>query len=554
MTISPNVVVQIYDPSRGYREWLASQIYTGPDGTGVYVPNVDDKVWDWEQGTFRVTAVDPSTYLSTLSKWVPPSTQGAVNTNDILLGSGPGTISESYRLYIDTSVQPHTLCIDSRLRAYGQDLSYAKVFRGYDAGVNGEVISSYYDQGNTLLGENIPLETVVMPDSQNVAVKTMMTGYTTAQLMDNEPCVVVFYSDSGQARSINVLLAKNTAFIRTTDASLKYITGIHLESPSLSEADDRLIEYPENTTLESLTLFGVVTYSNGETKKMPIDGNKFSLFGRDAFVASHQGQRIPLGLNYKLSSNEVNYIANSGLSKTINEPYFATTTAVNGAYTIKIFAYPLWVDAINGYRMEYFMANLDRQQIYRVTPYIEYGSDSPVFNPTLYGVSQNLTIALDLSNVNGTFPKHRHVQIIQVSLLARGDEATSQRWTVAFTPDQSPVYGQNAEAKVSFSNVNFWNMTIDAGANSKEEWLRKLFYSTQPLYNTGIEAEAPEPNFFRLVVGTWSVEQAISQWSAEFVVPSGLLNEGSLVYLEFFRRTQSTDLQLGISGLRYTQV
>ena len=45
---------------------LKSEIYTGPTGTGRYVPNIEDAVWDWTAGVFRVVDVNITTGLSTL--------------------------------------------------------------------------------------------------------------------------------------------------------------------------------------------------------------------------------------------------------------------------------------------------------------------------------------------------------------------------------------------------------------------------------------------------------------------------------------------------------
>ena len=85
------MIQPIFDSNRGFREWLRSEIYTGPTGTGVYVPNVDDKVWDWVQGILRVVAVDMSTGLSTLQAWQAPAEPEPENRLDILSGVGPGT-------------------------------------------------------------------------------------------------------------------------------------------------------------------------------------------------------------------------------------------------------------------------------------------------------------------------------------------------------------------------------------------------------------------------------------------------------------------------------
>jgi hypothetical protein len=62
-------ITPIVDRSRRFTHFKMDEIYTGPAGTGRWVPNVDDMVTDWEQGFYRVVAVDHErTNLSYLQK------------------------------------------------------------------------------------------------------------------------------------------------------------------------------------------------------------------------------------------------------------------------------------------------------------------------------------------------------------------------------------------------------------------------------------------------------------------------------------------------------
>lgn len=540
-------IVPIFDPGRGFRVWSEHEIYTGT-GPGRYVPNVDDCVWSWTQGLFRVIEVDYTTGRSVLQKYIPPKETGGVDYEDVLLGGGPGPIAESYRIYVDTSVMPHTLAFDSRLRIYGSAADSVKVFKGTNIGSDGVVISRYYDQNGQLLGVNIPLEPVIVPEGENLAIKTPKVGHTVEELDDGELVTAVVYDDVGNAVSITRLLVKKTAFVRTVDESKRFVTGIHIESPFLSKADPRVLEYPINMPIQALSMVGVVTYSDGGVKRMPIDGTKFSLYGLNNYIATILGQRIPLVLTYKLSADEASYNAASGEDYHISEKYYAVTVKVDGAYSVKLYTYPVWIDAANGYRLEHFLYNLDREELYHVTPYVTLATNSPAFNPTHYGVVQNLAFAIDLNKVNGRFANYRHVQTVGVTLLAPGSDEGA-KWQIQYTPNMDPVYGgAGIEAKLKFVNVNLWRLKIDCGAGSKEDWLEKVYYPLQPLFNPEVEVEAPEPNFFRLVMGDRIIECPISQWEAEFELPSGL-RQGEVVYLEFFRRTATTDLELAIAGL-----
>jgi hypothetical protein len=544
--LPPTVII---DQNRGYRMWHISELYF-PDGTGngAYVPNVNDMVLDWNQGFFRVTAVDYTTGESTLSKWNPPAESEAVSDQDILLGAGPGRQAESFRAYLDVSVMPHRLALDSRLHIYGSNAKYYKVFKGTDLSPAGEIISAFYNASGTFLGENVPLELVVMPDATNVAVKTPAVGYTLRSLSDGEVVTVVVYDDAGNVSSSAKLLVKNTAYMRTTDASLKYVTAIRLKTPFLSKSDPKLIEYPINMPVQNLNLMGEVQYSDGSKLEMPVDGTKFSVYGLDNFVASIQGQTLPVVLTYKLSAGEYAYINEPSPDKHIAENYRATTLKADGAYSVKLYSYPVWQDQINGYRLEHFLYNLNREEVYNVTGLVQLASGSPAFNPTDYGVNQKLTLAINLNQVNPKFSAFRHTQTIDISLLTEGTLNGQDNWTIGFSPGQTPRYGVGLEAIATFVDVTNWRLDLTCGCTTKAEWLEKVYAATQPLIDPSSEAIAPEPNFFVLVSGNQRIELPIDQWGT-LVTVTAAPAEGKNVYIEFLRRGQVTDWQLSKAAL-----
>ncbi len=543
-----NAVV-IVDPSRGFRTWHMNEIYfPNGRGTGRYVPNVNDLVVDYTQGFFRVVAVDYTTLESTLQKWTPPTESQAVTDEDILLGAGPGTQSESFRAYLDTSVFPHRLAVDSRCHVYGTHCVSMKIFLGTDLSPAGEVISAFYDQSGVFLGENIPLELVAMPDQNNRAVKTPQVGYTTRHLPDGEVVTAVFYSDTGNVVSIAKLLIKNTAFMRTTDASRKYVTGISVETPFLSPSDPKLIQFPINMPVANLNLMGVVHYSDGSKLKMPVDGTKFSMYGLDNYISTVQGQKLPLVLTYKLSEEEYSYVNEPSPNKHISEAYTATTLKADGSYSVKLFAYPVWIDRLNGYRLEYFLYNLDRETWYNVTNVVQMATGSRAFNPSEYGILQKITVAVDLNRVDPKYAAYRHVQTFEITLLNDGDLNDQDNWTVGFSPGQSPPYGVGVQALATFVDAANWRLDLTCGCKTLEEWLDKVYYPTQPLVDPESEIEPPEPNFFVLVSGNSRAEFPIEQWGSLITVPT-VPPEGRNVYLEFIRRGSVTDKQLAKSGL-----
>lgn len=543
------VLVPIYDPTRGFRTWIISEIYKGTTG-GRYVPNVDDLVIDWTTGFYRVVGVNDVTGLSVLESWTgPKETEGAISA---LLGVDIGAQGESYRVYIDNSVTPHTLACDSRLHVYGSSNSYIKVFKGTDITNSGVVVSAVFNGDGLFISENIPLELVAHQEFSNTAIKTPTVGYTRTSLEDGEVVTVVVYDDLGYVTSYNTLLVKNTSFIRSTDASKKYVAGIAIESPYLDPNSNKVLRIPMNAVVEHLPIYGVVTYSDGSVVKLPVNGGRFKLHGLDHFVATITGQSVPLVLSYYLGETEVCYGAQAGAQRHISVNYTSVTTAFEKSYSVKIFTFPRWVNDLQGYKLEYWLYNLDRCQVYNVSHLVSVLDTGEFFRPMEYGVKQNLTLGLNMSEVDSQYPNFRHIQTVEVTLLAPGNRNETS-WLVGFSPNQNPPYGGGLKAKVKLENVNSWQLDISCGYLTKEAWLLGTYLATQPLFNTTNERNPPTPNILILKTKTRSYEISINDFATKQLIVNDLV-DGENLMIECVRRLDETDIQLGIIALPIIQV
>lgn len=539
--------VPIYQPDDRWTTWRLAEIYTGTVGKGRYVPKVNDYVVDTDTDErYIVTDLDLTTLVPTLKK-VQPVPSDSLSDIDVLLGVGPGTDSDTYRVYLDTSVMPHTLAVDARLKVHGSMATKAKIFMGSELLGTQKVISAFYDQTGTLLGQEIPLELVAMPQGVNYTLKCVPVCYTTEEIPDGEVVSVVFYSDAGHVVSKRQLLVENTAFIRSSDASVKYVSDISLESPFMSSADPTLLQYPLNVPLAGLNLMGRVHYSDGSSMLMPVDGTKFAVFGLENFVATIVGQKIPLVLRYNLSEGEIAYGLSVGSERFISEVYRATTLKADGAYSVKLFGYPVWIDSINGYRLEWFLYNLDRQAMYRVTPYVQINANTRAFDPIAYGVNQKLSVSLNLKDVDSTFSSYIHTQTIEIVLMNQGSERTTN-WTIAFESGQNPVYGKNNFAATTFVNQNLMTVNLAMGETTLDGWLNRLYYLTKPLIDPDRELTAPAPDYFAILIGTTVLEFTIAQWNAVLSINQVVANSDTM-FIKFFKRTVDNDIQLAIAGV-----
>lgn len=541
--------VPVYDPNRGYRQWRINEIYTGPNGAGNMVPNIDDTVIDFNRGILRVIDVDITTNLSQMVDWKTPSS-GEFDDDDVLLGIGPGPDYESARCYINKSVIPYTMCVDTHLHSYGSRATYMKVFLGTDiSSPNARVISAVYNQAGEFVSENVPLVLAAHNQVDNYTIKVPAEAFTNDNLADGEVVTAVFYNDVVGPVGRNKLLVANTAFIRKAEASQRYITDISLESPFLDDSEANTLYAPLNLPVEALTLTGRVHYSDGSVVEMPINQGRMNLYGLENYVATIIGQPAPLALVYLLGQGESGMgVQGQPGQYHMGKKYTIRTIDVVGAYSVKLFVVPKWVDPASGWRLEYFLYNLDRGDFYYATPYVEAGVNSAVYNPLLYGVAQNLVVAVDLNKIDPRLKPFRHVQAFQIALMNNGvTDATP--YLLAYDPGQNPEYGANLSARLKLISIGSWKLDISQGKTSLSEWLAAVYLPTKPLYDPTVETGPLTPTHFVVSINGIRTEYAISDWNKSLdSITGGVI--GSPVILEWVYKTSTATLQLGCSGLK----
>lgn len=535
-----------YDPNRGWRQWHIDQIYTGPTGTGDTVPNVNDWVVSELEGFKKVVSVDLSTGLSTLA----PINFASDNSNtpgldEILDSKGPGTYPESFRIYVDSSVTPHRLAVDKRVKVPGSEVAHMKVFLGTDI-ENGKVISRMYNQSGAVTSENIPMESI---QGTNHTVKRPIVGYCSQQINNNEVLTAVFYDAGGTPVEIARFIVIDTTWVREVNAATKIITSVQLVSPFLSLSDPDKLKVPINLPIENIDVKGQVNYNDGSRVILPIDGSKFKLFGLSSYIPTIVNQVQPFSLIYNLDENEVSDNTMPGSVPFVKSSYSAVSTRVENAYAVKIYTYPVWVDSTSGYRLKHYLYNLARNIVYDVTSLVRIATGSANFDPLLMGTTQRLTFSLDLSLVDPSFKEYTHLQTTLITLLRYGT-ADLTKWAVKFDVT-SANYGDNLNAETTSAGNGNYHIKLKNGLTNLEDWLDETYYKVLPLYDAASESRAPAPNMFRIKHGTLNVTYPISQWDNDFLV-NFLPNSGDLVVVEFFLRTNTEDLELAVIGMPIT--
>lgn len=555
----------IIPTNRDFRSWNLTQIFVPGGAGGRYVPNKDDQVIEWAKDFFnvyQVTDSDFTTGRSTLElRYSMP--RSAVETGrDIILSTAPGRPSDAYRALVDRSVKPHTITVDSRMIFLGSMAKYIKIFLGTDIGPNGEVISVMYDQSNTLLGENIPLEEVGtfelpnagLPQGKSTAAKIAATGYTTRELVDNELLTVVAYADGVGMIVSETIAVNNTGHTRRPDSSRKYVTSINMDSPHISEGDDNVIRFPYNMQLDSVFGQCVVNYSDGTKAIQAIDGTKARLYGLNELRVSmaRADLKFPVVLTYIPSKEEFYLGETIGDYRHISRRYTAITGPADAPYSAKIFGYPEWAGPLAGYRMRYFLESLARKKTYEITNFVRLGMNSPPFDGKAYGQVQHLVVTVDLNLVDSYYaPGTRFVQPVSVVLREDATNANTA-WTVANDPD-GIMFGDNLKVLGDYQEAGRYSLNIKMNAGSAADWLNKLFYAAGPIKNPEVESYTPEPTHFNLINGQLKSEHPIAAWQAP-IIQVDVVEPGRLILFEWIRRTGNGDLILGMSAASYYQV
>ena len=553
----PTTVIPIINQNSRFQFWKLSEIFVGPSGPpeSKYVPNVDDAVWDWNTGLYRVTAVNSLTNESTLVPHSFTNLNAGVIDEDTLLSSGPSRVSESFRVYVDPTAFPYRLAVDARLHCFSSEASYIKIFQGADIGPTGHVISAMFDNMNVFQSENIPLTTVGIHDITNLSIKAPALGFSTDLLADNDLVTCVIYSSTNAVLYAARMIVMTTNFVHSTDLTKKFIVGIELLSPYLSVTDNHLLEYPVNMLVQSGSLQGRVTYNDATFEDLPIDGNRFVLTGLNRYVATEAGNHADLTLIYNLQPNEYAYGVSSPVpNRFIQEEYRITTIPADGAYTVKLFITPYWNATLGKWSLDYYLYDLDRDTKILATPFIESIINTPAFDGSLLNTWQFLTVAVNLNAVDNAYLSYRYVQTFAIQLKAGGTNTISDDfYLLEYT--QGITFGAGLRAHVTPDTINTGQKRINISQNlsTVEDWLDRVYRPIKPLRIVGEESVPPLPTHVIVRVGaTWVRELLIGNVVNLIENVTIPLVNGGTVYLEFIKR-DSSDLELGIVSLNIVQ-
>ena len=516
------------------------------------VPQENELVFDVDQGMiYRVAHVDwQATLKTTLVPWRMASTdEGATTEQDWIFGLRGGPLMGEALLSVDYSVRPNVARVDSTIMRPGA--AYAKLFLGNDASENGKIISAQYDLSLNLLSNKVPTKLAEIVDRTNASIMTTGAFSVTENeegLPNGARAMLVFYDQGGNfIPPVQPVMTQHCAYMRDHQVGTKYVTEIKLISPWFTNnSDPDRLMVPINIQLLTVELRAAVYYSDGSSAIWPVNGTKFSIYGLQEHRPSYPGQATDITLVYKLDAGEQHYIAKPGSPKHESRSYALQAGNVVGAYSPKIYSYPQWDTATNGYVLKHWLFDLGRKTRTDVTAFVKLNDQSPPFRPTTYGVSQPMIFNLNLRDVSAVYESVVFIQHTAITLL-KDVNGPGKRWDVSFSNDMPVMGGKTLVVKNNGVNTTF---NISQGFQTQAEWFTDLYWSVKPSYDSRNEEKAPTPTHFDLMDDTgrkWRF--SVSDYNKQNPI-NIQLQPGKTWFISWIHKSAAGgELQLGLTGL-----
>lgn len=557
LTVETPDDVPVWDPEGLHKEWGDWEVYMGKDKIGEgkkgrFVPNLYDKVWGPVTGTQYVKELNPTTLIPVLARVVEPVIGGA-DSKDWLLGTGDRWPQQGFFIYADNSQTIPRISTDAQAIFRHPSISYFRLY-GTDPNNQNEVLSAWYNQSGEYKDNQIPrllVESTHSPDGYQYYVPEVFWG--TRQLKEGEEVKLIGFSaeNSEIAEAIFVVRLGNN--VRRGNQPVRRIASIELRCPYLSTTEENRIRIPTGTNIASVAMMCRLNFENGQWLDVPIDGVKVRLQGLEETVSSSPGKLRDIILFYYLGEGEVYVGSDTNDGKAMTKVYTVEVDPTQETYGFKLFGYPSWVDANNGYALFWFLHDYDHSQVYDVTGMVELTANSGAWDPFLYGSKQYLRVALDVEKVDPRYSSYRHAQTIQFTLMQAALVDTPNHWRTYFEEGQSPAYGDGCVANLTYVSSQVWTGDLSCGCKTLEEWLDKLYYRTLPLFDPTTENEPSVPTHFIYTIRGQRYRHALSDWNKVIRTATGGA-EGETSVIHFISSENGVDLYLGTSGLFTHQI
>lgn len=526
-------IEDIYDPDKP-KDPNDTKRYVVPQ-EGELVVDTPNKLWWYVQHV----DIHGATLKSTL---IPFMFENGTNDDPGLPFGLPGGYNNGeYVMAVDYSQRPPVVRVDTRAACAGTP-AYALVYFG-NAFTPENIISVNYNATGQIIDNRVPVELALIDNALNKSV------YVTSQfsvilnkeaLPDGSRCYLVYYdADGNMIPNVKILGVQHSAFLFDHSIGKKYIKSVELISPWFTNSNEPDTLYiPINMDLITIEFRAMVTYNNGDSKEVLVDGIKARLDGINAYTPTSPMMQGNLVLQYFLDPDEDAWQALPGIPKHVQHNYIIQPTPFNGSYGPRLYAYPYWDTT---WKLRIYYGDLDRNFMIDVTDKVMLNDQSDVFDGNKLGTEQQMIFNLRLKDAVPSYSPWIFKQYIGVTLFKTLTDP-GRKWQIRYStltpPYQNPV-------AVTVNNGANTTVNLTNGCADVNAWLNLMYYSVTPPYFPGNETVAPIPTHIDLIyVSGEKWRLSVADWNKENTISRELLN-GQTLYINWVKvNPDNSELQL----------
>lgn len=527
-------MIELYRPQPGtFNIWLKPQIYTDPTlafgiSSGGVVPNVNDLVITYLDGggmfQERVTFVGTDD-LSVMEPVIAVNADGT----PVVVGAdlGSAELLSLAKLYLNEKNNRFPVSVDLRIPITGADLKYAKLFAGTNITNTGKVVSIRYDESGAVIDDRLEVLPVDPSDETNLNF-VIRDGNVNQLLKENSIVTLVVYNSTNGMARYRTLTVNYNSLVANLDNSALYIKDIMLEDTWIDPQDPNRILLPKNMLTSSFTPTVRKVYKNGSKVLVSLTDPNLTISGWGDFLQGEVGDTCDVVVKYKLKDGERSIVVDPVLGEHIAKKYQVVIVDKGVGTTYKIFTTVEYVDATQGFILKHYLYASDRSLRLDVTSLISATS----FNGLSFGTKQTVNYSLDLNDVEQVPANDIVSGSITVELVG-APLALETTYRLYDTPTDPLVYGTSLRLTLLPGASNY-GLDVTSGYTQQAEWLDRLYYRLNPLFDPLTVDEAPIPTHMDIKVGNVLKTIEVENWDMQENWPETLPTNGAKADVSFY--------------------
>ena len=522
-------LVNTLEDDKTTRLYDISDIYDpdNPTGTGRYVPVVGSGVWINNE-LWKVTAVDPVTNKSTLvqvySPGSDPSADGITShRNDIL------------RLMVNNTLTPIRALPDQSVRMWNGNARTYALYRYPGDNTKKTLISQYYNSSSQFLSNYVPM----VPAGDSSTSYVCQACQLGADLTDDEDIGIAIFDESGAEMYYTVLRVKHSTIINDPMSIGKQVVSLTVKTAQM--LDDGTSYLFEQQPISSLDVYGIVTYADGSTLKVLVDGRQTFLYGESDFNPAFTGMKQLMQLRYNFSANEMSSTGDTTVTA-ISTNFYVKVLSGKFSIPAKISVFPYFDQNTNGYLLRYYLYTT-QNRMFDVTNFVtQIGT---AFQPTNYVNPQSLTMSVDMSAI-GDPDYVTPVVKTQNVVIKLSPVSAYVRWTISDSLSSAMTYGSDGpnqrRAILNYDSSKGVYFVPSSIFQNQAAFLESFYYCASPLYDSRAVSAPQTPTHFGIrnpYTGLLLSQTPITEYTGSITPSVNTDFTGGTVLVEFSIETSA---------------